>query len=64
MKKGLIFATSLALVLGVGAAVGARHAQDLSVKAAGATLYLDTNHLDWYLAWSSINSCHRKYLQS
>ena len=48
MKKGLIFATSLALVLGVGAAVGARHAQDLSVKAAGATLYLDTNHLDWY----------------
>ena len=48
MKKGLIFATALAMTLGVGAAVGAHQAKDLKVKAASATLYLDTNHLDWY----------------
>ena len=37
MKKGLIFATALAMVLGVGAAVGAHQVQVLRTKAATET---------------------------
>ena len=43
MKKGLIFAASLAMVLGVGAAVGARQAKALNVKAAETVIYLKPN---------------------
>lgn len=49
MKKGLIFATTLAMALGVGVAVGAHQNEVAEVKAANATtLYLDTNDLTWY----------------
>lgn len=49
MKKGLISITALAMVLGVGVAVGAHQASANEAKAVTpATLYLDTNKLSWY----------------
>ena len=49
MKKGLLFATTLAMVLGVGVAVGAHQSKAAEVEAAGeTTIYLDTNKLTWY----------------
>ena len=51
MKKGLIFATALAMVLGVGAAVGARQAKALNVRAYDSrTVYcaIDTTTLGSY----------------
>lgn len=49
MKKGFIFTIALAMVLGAGVAVGAHHAPVKETKAdTPVTLYLDTNHLDWY----------------
>ena len=49
MKKGLLISTTLAMLLGVGVAVGAHQAKEVKeVKAAGSTLYLDTNKLTWY----------------
>ena len=49
MKKGLILTTALAMVLGVGVAVGAHHSEAKKVEAAGeTTIYLDTNKLSWY----------------
>ena len=44
MKKGLIFATTLAMVLGVGVAVGAHQGKAAAeVKAAAFTVYLKPN---------------------
>ena len=43
MKKGLIFATALAMALGVGAAVGAHQAKVLNVKATDSVIYLKPN---------------------
>ena len=40
MKKGFIFATTLAMVLGVGVAVGAHQAQAKPAEAANTTIYL------------------------
>ena len=48
MKKGLIFATTLAMALGVGVAVGAHQNEAAEVKAASTTLYLDISGLDWW----------------
>ncbi len=52
MKKSLLLASSLALALGVGAAVGARQVKVLEAKAetisAATTIYLDKGSLDWY----------------
>lgn len=48
MKKGLIFATTLAMALGVGVAVGAHQNKAVEVKAASTTLYLDISGLDWW----------------
>ena len=53
MKKGLISITALAMVLGVGVAVGAHQASANEAKAVTpATLYLDTNKLSWYGEYS------------
>lgn len=50
MKKGIIFTTALAMVLGVGVAVGAHQAAPKAVSAEKetTTLYLCTNKLAWY----------------
>lgn len=40
MKKGLFFATTLAMALGVGVAVGAHQAQAKPAEAANTTIYL------------------------
>lgn len=51
MKKGLIFATTLAMALGVGVAVGAHQAK-APVKAdavsAGTDIYLDVSGGNWF----------------
>lgn len=54
MKKSLLIASTLAMVLGVGVAVGARQAKTERVEAtdtsitAATTIYLDKTALDWY----------------
>ena len=48
MKKGLIITTTLAMVLGVGVAVGAHHTKATKVEAASTTLYLETSGLSWW----------------
>ena len=50
MKKGLIFATTLAMALGVGVAVGAHQKQVAEVKAEGETTLYCKMQYDWWKA--------------
>ena len=55
MKKGLIFATTLAMALGVGVAVGAHQNEVAKVEAADSVVYLKPN------IWATSNPRYEVY---